>query len=100
MDMNNQVKITDTQKLLDWIAVNEKEYYDTKDVFNALERAIESGVLAFDTPPVPTIKPGDTHECPKCGEKNCFDTPLAESTALRFVWCSFCNQFSYKEDWR
>jgi len=57
--MNNKVKPTDTQKLLDWIALNEKEYYDTKDVFNALERAIESGVLAIDTPPVPTIKPGD-----------------------------------------
>ncbi|GIP02083.1 hypothetical protein J28TS4_04900 [Paenibacillus lautus] len=58
--MNNQVKLTDTQKLLDWITVNEKEYYDTKDVFSALESAIKSGVLAHDTPPVPTIKPGDS----------------------------------------
>lgn len=94
--MNNQVKLIDQAKLLEWLEdqkENSTMLYESI-ILSKIERAVLDGKF------VPTIKPGDTHDCPKCGEKNCFDTPLAESTALRFVWCSFCNQFSYKEDWR
>jgi hypothetical protein len=66
--MNNQVKLIDENKLLEWINTmynkklpdELKEYRDGRQVvLDLLEIQIKSGRFAPDTPPVPTIKPGD-----------------------------------------
>lgn len=58
--MNNQVKLIDQTKLLEWLEdqkENSTMLYESI-ILSKIERAVLDG--KFDTPPVPTIKPGDT----------------------------------------
>lgn len=62
--MNNQVKLVDAEKLKMWILQNDAaeafmESVDSSDAFSNLCFAIDNGAFDPDTPPVPTIKPGD-----------------------------------------
>ncbi|MYX21972.1 hypothetical protein GTY77_18180 [Streptomyces sp. SID8380] len=60
--MNNQVKLLDAEKLLSWLSErmsgsgSDDRYY----AFEWVHEAVESGEFDPDTPPVPTIKPGDS----------------------------------------
>lgn len=57
--MNNQVKLIDQAKLLEWLEdqkENSTMLYESI-ILSKIERAVLDG--KFDTPPVPTIKPGD-----------------------------------------
>ncbi len=74
--MNNQVKLIDESKLLDWINTmynkklpdEIKEYRDGRQtVLDLLEIQIKSGRFAPDTPPVPTIG------CSECDYKGYFE---------------------------
>jgi hypothetical protein len=66
--MNNQVKLIDAGKLQVWIdAEFEKRFpndvYGYADgrqsILDRLEQKVNEGLFDPDTPPVPTIKPGD-----------------------------------------
>jgi hypothetical protein len=52
--MNNQVKLIDTEKTLEWFIQHLDPFHVER-----FREAINRGILAPDTPPVPTIKPGD-----------------------------------------
>ncbi|MNB81430.1 hypothetical protein D3C75_282120 [compost metagenome] len=91
--MDKQVKLIDADKLLDQARVG-----GNVTTYSELVEWIESGVLAPDPVPLPTIKQGETHTCPKCGNHNCFVTPINELNAEWFM-CSFCNKPSPKEEW-
>ena len=59
--MNNQVKLIEADKVLSWLSGrmsgtgSDDKYY----AYESVQEAIESGEFDPDTPPVPTIKPGD-----------------------------------------
>lgn len=66
--MNNQVKLIDADKLLKWLEESESNWYSRKygeygeghvKAYSNVADAVESGDFDPDTPPVPTIKPGD-----------------------------------------
>lgn len=66
--MNNQVKLIDQTKLLEWIddelakqyPESVAQYVDGREtVLEILKHRIEQGIFNPDTSTVPTIKPGD-----------------------------------------
>lgn len=66
--MNNQVKLIDANKLLKWIEEDKgaegfwgegEMVHQATCSFDNLTDAINEGKFDPDTPPVPTIKPGD-----------------------------------------
>ncbi|PAD72847.1 hypothetical protein [Paenibacillus campinasensis] len=69
--MNNQVKPTDTQKLLHWIESKLEATRLTPAWFayREMQKKVLLGAFETDTPPVPTIKLGDkVFACPNCQE--------------------------------
>jgi|GEM_PF-2244072 len=75
--MNNQVKPTDTRKLLDWIEGNwemertagTKESSVRAEMWHEFYHKVVSGDFAPDTPSLPTIKPdGKGFRCDACKE--------------------------------
>jgi hypothetical protein len=71
VDMNNQVKPTDTKKLLEWLEarIEASKLKPVWFAYREMQKAVLVGTFAPDTPPVPTIKPGDKpkQSCPRCG---------------------------------
>lgn len=63
--MNNQVKLIDADKLLKWLEESPEaaKFWITRvepiEKYDLIEDAIGMGMFDPDTPPVPTIKPGD-----------------------------------------
>jgi hypothetical protein len=59
--MNNQVKPTDTKKLLEWLEarIEASKLKPVWFAYREMQKAVLVGTFAPDTPPVPTIKPGD-----------------------------------------
>ena len=80
--MNNQVKLMDENKLLESLKKelefcvkekfnerNTRFYLGRETVLTDIIRKIEAGEYIPDTPPVPTIKPGDKgYKCKACNE--------------------------------
>ncbi|OMF70489.1 hypothetical protein [Paenibacillus glucanolyticus] len=57
--MNNQVKLIDADKLRIWLAKRMHHPRIYGDPFKCVLDAMLNGEFDPDTPPVPTIKPGD-----------------------------------------
>ncbi len=70
--MNNQTQLMDKEKFLKWLDGEEAaclwEGPEGLLKYDMLVEAINSGEFAPDTPPVPTIKPGDKARHPDLGE--------------------------------
>ena len=58
--MNNQVKLIDADKVLQWAA--EMKFEGRIIDYWGFSHEISAGTFDPDTPPVPTIKPGDTRD--------------------------------------
>ncbi|MNM49631.1 hypothetical protein D3C81_606380 [compost metagenome] len=97
--MDKQVKLIDADKLQYWLS-NKMHNTGSDSAYYALEALLdELDAGTFNPDPIPpTIKQGESHPCPKCGNHNCFVTPINELNAEWFM-CSFCNKPSPKEEW-
>jgi hypothetical protein len=71
--MNNQVKLIDADKTLEWFIQHLDHFHVER-----FQEAINRGILAPDTPPVPTIKPGDKMIHSDLGEVRIMDTPTVK----------------------
>jgi hypothetical protein len=83
-EVNNQVKLTDTKKLEEWLSERMQYAGGCDERFYAFEEVLEelrSGEFAA-SPPVPTIKPGDRIQHDKFGRGTVTLGPITQALVI------------------